>query len=159
MSLCPTGRAGWRRAWPEVILVSKPLFGFAPVCRFGTEFAEFLQDIRRTDRMKQPMDQKLATAFLASAFALGMICGVAGPARAAGSGTATGFETAVAVEADELALHRGAGLDAAAGAQGGEDRLAVILWDEYKPRSVGSTVKLDNGVGSSLTSSISGIAQ
>lgn len=107
------------------------------------------------------MYQKLAIAFLASAFALGMICGVTGPARAAGGAdtATTGFAHAVAVEAGELALHRGAGLDAAAGAQGGEDRLAVILWDEFKPRSVGGAVKLDNGVGSSLTSSISGIAQ
>lgn len=107
------------------------------------------------------MDRKLATAFFASAFALGMVCGIAGPARAAGEPdtATTGFAHAVAVKADELALHRGAGLDAAAGGQEGEERLAVILWDEFKPRAAAGSVSLDSGVGSSLTSSISGTVQ
>lgn len=107
------------------------------------------------------MERKPASAlFLVSAFALGAICVVVGPARAAsGSDTANVFAHIEAVEVDDLALYRGAGLDTAAGAHEGEDRLAVILWDEFKPRVAAGSVSLDSGIGSSLTSSISGTAQ
>ena len=102
------------------------------------------------------MDRKLATLIFALAFALGM-AGVADSARAAGgTDKASGFALAVALEADELAKNRGAGLDSAMPEQEAEGPVAVILWDEFKRPPAGGTVRVDSGIGTSFTSSISG---
>ena len=106
------------------------------------------------------MVRRIALVLLGSAFALPAAVGWAGGARADNAAAITaGLTFPVAVQAEDLADQRGAGLEAAVPGAAGEDKLAVILWDEFKPHTAVGSVVLDGGVGSSLASSITGTAR
>ena len=70
---------------------------------------------------------------------------------------------APALSDQELSQHRGGGLnDEGAASSGDGDILAVILWDEWKPKGNGggssTSISYDNGVDNSVSSTITGQA-
>ncbi len=103
------------------------------------------------------MVRRIALVLIGSAFALPAVVGWSAAARADNAAAITaGLTFPAAVQAEDLADQRGAGLEAAVPDAAGEDKLAVILWDEFKPHQAAGSVVHDGGMGSSLASSITG---